>query len=285
VVDEAHCVKTWGEKFRTAFGKIGDLRSVIPKDVNILALTATATMETYNIVSQKLCMVNPRLVALPPSRDNILYEVKEGTNIEQLVLLLSDKVKAGCSKTLVFVRQLTDCSNLYLHLRKQLGCDFTNPPGYPDVFRFRQIEMFNSICTTDKKEQILSGFMREDSTLRIIICTTSFGLGIDCPDIGTVMHWGVPSTVEEYVQETGRAGRDGSQSVAILFRCKSGRHLSNKMKSYLENTQICRRTLIFEGFLKYYQTDTKVVKCKCCDICCEVCDCVECVMSKYDEAM
>ena len=73
VVDEAHCVKTWGDKFRTAFSKIGELRSIIPKGVNVLALTATATMATYNTVCQRLCMPDPCLVAMSPCRDNILY--------------------------------------------------------------------------------------------------------------------------------------------------------------------------------------------------------------------
>ena len=76
VVDEAHCIKTWSDKFRTSFCKIGELRSLIPTSVNILALTATATLVTYHIICERLSMSNPCLIALPPSRDNIRYQVK-----------------------------------------------------------------------------------------------------------------------------------------------------------------------------------------------------------------
>ena len=70
-IDEAHCVKTWGDEFRTAFAHIGELRSLFSARVHILALTATDTSETFKIVTQRLCMVNPTLIALPPCRNNI----------------------------------------------------------------------------------------------------------------------------------------------------------------------------------------------------------------------
>ena len=72
-VDEAHCVKSWGDDFRITFALIGELRSLIPTGVNVIALTATATSETLSIVTQKLSLVKPTLVALPPYRENIAY--------------------------------------------------------------------------------------------------------------------------------------------------------------------------------------------------------------------
>ena len=72
-VDEAHCVKKWGDEFRTVFAHIGELRSIIPSGVNILALTAMATSQTLCTVIQRLSMVQPILVALPPYRENIFY--------------------------------------------------------------------------------------------------------------------------------------------------------------------------------------------------------------------
>lgn len=73
VIDEAHCVKTWGDDFRKTFSQIGDLRSVLPANVNVLALTATATIDTFHAVTQRLSMENTKLVALPPFRNNIIY--------------------------------------------------------------------------------------------------------------------------------------------------------------------------------------------------------------------
>ncbi len=73
------------------------------------------------------------------------------------------------------------------------------------------------MLSVSKKEDVLNSFTSVDNTLRLVIATTAFGLGIDCPDIRTIIHWGMPSSVEEYVQETGRSGRDGQPSQAILF--------------------------------------------------------------------
>ncbi len=75
--------------------------------------------------------------------------------------------------------------------------------------------MFTSIMTTDKKEQVLKLFTEQDGNLRLLIATTSFGVGIDCPNIRRILHWGVPTTLEEYAQEIGRAGRDDKPTVAI----------------------------------------------------------------------
>ena len=74
-IDEAHCVKTWGEEFRVAFAQIGEIRSLIPPEVNIISLTSTATSATYEVVKRKLCLKNPTLVAVTPNRDNISYRV------------------------------------------------------------------------------------------------------------------------------------------------------------------------------------------------------------------
>ena len=83
VVDEAHCVKLWGDKFRTVFAEIGDLRSLIPTRVKVLALTATATTETFYVVTKRLAMSQPILVALPPYRKNIAYGIYPKVSIHQ----------------------------------------------------------------------------------------------------------------------------------------------------------------------------------------------------------
>ena len=94
VVDEAHCVKTWGDTFRTAFSKIGSLRSLIPNRVNVLALTATATTETFHIITQRLAMDDASMVALPPNRDNITYEVHPKIDADQLASSLGSSLLA-----------------------------------------------------------------------------------------------------------------------------------------------------------------------------------------------
>ena len=270
VVDEAHCIKTWGDEFRQTFSEIGNLRSVIPTTVNVLALTATATTETFYVVTKRLSMDNPRLVALPPYRDNISYTVHSKTDVDQLtdwiVKELKDKRKIF-PKTVIYVRSYTDCSSIYVLLKQKLGPTFTEHPGCPNVTGYRIIDMFTRVLTEQKKDEVLQSFSVIDGVLRLVIATTAFGMGIDCPDIRRIVHWGIPSTMEEYVQETGRCGRDGNPSTAILYEGKGGKHADKKMKNYTTNTTLCRRRLLFQEFLLYREEGIQVCGSDCCDVC------------------
>ena len=282
VVDEAHCVKLWGDKFRDAFSKIGDLRSLLPANVRIMALTATATNASFKVICDRLCLQSPSVIALPPTRDNIMYQVLPKITIEDLTTTLCKELRAERAtfpKTVMFVRSCADCSNLYKFIRAKLGPDFTVPSGYPDHYKFRMVEMFTRICTINKKEQILISFKSAESPLRLIIATIAFGLGIDCRDIEKIIHWGIPSNVEEYVQETGRVGRDGRESVVVLYEGRGGRHAGKEIKHYIANKTVCRRKVLFADFLNYVESDTSVKGCKCCDICAKKCDCDQCTVA------
>ena len=90
-------------------------------------------------------------------------------------------------------------------------------------------------------------------------------MGVDCRDIRTIIHWGVPSDIEQYVQETGRAGRDGLQEEVLLHQYKIGKHTSQR---YVENHSVRRRALLLGDFLLY--GDESVSKCKCCHSCARV---------------
>lgn len=277
IVDEAHCVKIWGDEFRKTFAEIGDLRSLIPSGINILALTATSTMETYHSVVKRLAMCNPSLVSMPPERPNIAYFVHDKANLEEFTdILCTDFVKnEKVPKTVVFVRKYRDCSDAYIMIQHKLGDAFTSPTGYPNVSKYRRVEMFSRVQTAEKREQVLSTFSETNSTLRLVIATCAFGLGVDIPDIARVIHWGLPSNIEEYVQESGRAGRDGNKAVAILYQGK-GREYSKGMKDYALNTLKCRRKLLFEGFLSFHEKEVKTRGCNCCDVCAKDCDCENC---------
>ena len=225
-VDEVHCVNKWGNEFRVAFAR---MRTLVPAHVHMLALTATATQETLRVVSERLSLKDVVLVALPPSRPNIMYKLQPLDNLADFSTNLStDLRRLGIAfpKTVIFCQKYKDCSELYLTVRKKLGGEFTHPPNYPDVHQFRLVDLYTRVSTVPMREKVLNSFTKPDSTLKLLIATTAFGMGVDCRDIRTIIHWGAPSDIEQYVQETGMAGRDGLQAEAILHQGKIGKYAS-----------------------------------------------------------
>ena len=133
------------------------------------------------------------------------------------------------------------------------------------MHKFHLVELYTQVSTVCMREKVLASFVNSGTTLRLVIATTAFGMGVDCKDIRYVIHWGVPSDVEKYVQETGRAGRDGLRAEAVLQRGKIGKHASEGIECYVENDAICRRKLLLQDFLLY--SDEHDTTFKCCDIC------------------
>ena len=270
VVDEAHCIKTWGDRFRQAFSKLGDLRSIVPSGINIMALTATATLNTFHVIKQKLSLDEPVLLSISPVRDNITYRVAPKLDINSFCSTICADLKSKRKtypKSVIFVRTYSDCCTLYLAIRKIMGQVILEPLDAPELSEFLLVDVFTSVSTPGKKEEMICSFKAENSTLRVIIATSAFGMGVDCPNIRKIYHWGSPSDIEQYVQETGRAGRDGENATATIFEGRVGRHTSREMKNYLDNSTICRRRLLFQEFLSYSEKDITVTGINCCDIC------------------
>ena len=148
VVDEAHCIKLWGDQFRKAFSMIGNLRSLVPYNVHIMALTATATTETYHCALKHLAMKDPVLVALPPDRGNIRYSVLPAVDLEELSNSLHTELsdtKKVFPKTVVFVHKYSDYSDLFAILAHKRDCYFNIWFGS----RLYQYSQNNSLGTTN----------------------------------------------------------------------------------------------------------------------------------------
>ena len=90
----------------------------------------------------------------------------------------------------------------------------------PDIARFRLVDMFTACTEQSVKDTIISNFTQKNACLMVVIATVAFGMGLDSPNIRRIIHWGAPADIESYIQETGRAGRDGEQSHAVLRTCK-----------------------------------------------------------------
>lgn len=257
-----------GDNFRVSFSKIGELRSLLPDKVSIMGLTATATTETLKIVTDRLSMRNPVVIGITPNQVNLKFFVEPLPTATTLCDTLSDGLKTlrlDFPKTLVFCCTLGNCSTLYQLLRAKLGKEFTEPIGYPDLHQFRMVEMFTRASTKEMKEKVLKSFVDVQSKLRLVVATTAFSMGIDCPNVRNIVHFGVPGTIEQYIQEVGRAGRDGEPSTALLLYGSPGKHVEHNMKRYGENNMKCRRQFLYKDFLFYDHTDQ--TESNCCDIC------------------
>ena len=143
---------------------------------------------------------------------------------------------------------------MYLYLKNCLGKEFNEPIGAPDWTQFWLIDMFSACTCADVKDDILKFFCLPNSSLRIVIATIAFGMGIDCSNARRVIHWGVSENVELYLQETGRAGLDYKPAIAILYvggPDLAARHLEDDIKEYYENKVCCRREVLLKHFDMY----------------------------------
>ena len=247
--------------------------------MHILALTATATSDVLKVVKTRLVLDDPQVIGISPNRANIKYYIEPLPSITVLCDLMAENLsslRTAFPKTLIFCRTIADCVQLYQTIRDKMGADFTEPQGYPDYHQFRLVDMYSRSSSDGMKKKVLRSFKTSSSKLRIVIATTAFSMGIDCPDIQHVIHYGPPSSVEQYVQETGRAGRNNADSTALLLFRKPDKHLQPPMIKYSMNKTECRRDVLFRTFL-FYKKELVSTKCKCCDICASNCDCVGCL--------
>ena len=118
-----------------------------------------------------------------------------------------------------------------------------------ELQEYRVVDMYTKASLPHMKEKVLATFRVLGSTLRIVIATTAFSMVIDCPDVHRVFHYGPPCSKEEYIQETGRAGRDDNQSSAVLLYGKPSKYVNKDVRYYGENTEICHRQLLFQELL------------------------------------
>jgi ATP-dependent DNA helicase RecQ len=194
-VDESHCISQWGYDFRPSYLKIADIRQVLP-DVPILALTATATPEVVVDIQEKLLFREKNVYRKSFFRKNLAYVVRTTENKDDQLLHILRKVPGT---SVVYVRNRKKTKEI---------ADFLNKNGI-------SAEHFHAGLKNETKDARQQRW--KNDVTRVIVATNAFGMGIDKPDVRSVVHMDLPDSLEAYFQEAGRAGRDEEKAFAVML--------------------------------------------------------------------
>jgi len=229
-VDEAHCISQWGSDFRPAYKNITVLRQLQPS-VNVVALTASAKPDVVQDIIKELDFINPKIFKHSFLRSNLAYMVfHENDKYYRLETIL----KKHTASSIIYVRN----RKLTLELSSFLNSKKITATHY-----------HGGLSNIDKDKNMTAWLNNQN---QVMVATNAFGMGIDKPDVKTVIHLNLPESIESYFQEAGRVGRNGEKAFAIILKNNSDEALvKNQFLSVLPTVNLVKQ--VYRKLCNYFQ--------------------------------